>query len=32
MSNLVEDRTGFTFHAGTVGIPQSQAPRMVCRS
>ncbi|MFE7353152.1 hypothetical protein ACFU8Q_08065 [Streptomyces sp. NPDC057543] len=32
MPNLVEDRTSFTFHAGTVGIPQSQAPRMVGRS
>ncbi|WP_327248716.1 sulfatase-like hydrolase/transferase [Streptomyces sp. NBC_01320] len=32
MPNLVEDRTSFTFHAGTVGIPESQAPRMVGRS
>lgn len=32
MPNLVEDRTSFRFHAGTVGIPESQAPRMVGRS
>ncbi|MFE7712949.1 sulfatase/phosphatase domain-containing protein [Streptomyces sp. NPDC057486] len=32
MPNLVEDRTSFTFHAGTVGIPESRAPRMVGRS
>lgn len=32
MPNLVEDRTSFTFHAGTVGVPESQAPPMVGRS
>lgn len=32
MPNLVEDRTSFTFHAGTVGIPESNAPRMLGRS
>lgn len=32
MPNLTEDRTSFTFHAGTVGVPESNAPRMVNRS
>lgn len=32
MPNLTEGRTSFTFHAGVVGVPESQAPRMVGRS
>jgi arylsulfatase len=32
MPRLAEGRTSFTFHAGTVGVPESQAPRLVGRS
>lgn len=32
MPRLSEGRTSFTFHAGTVGVPESQAPRMLGRS
>lgn len=32
MPTLTEGRTSFSFHAGTVGVPESQAPRMVGRS
>lgn len=32
MPNLTEGRTSFTFHAGVVGVPESQAPRMIGRS
>ncbi|MDN5892808.1 MAG: arylsulfatase [Nocardioides sp.] len=32
MPNLTEGRTSFTFHPGVVGVPESQAPRMVGRS
>jgi arylsulfatase len=28
MPRLSEGRTSFTFHAGTVGVPESQAPRL----
>lgn len=32
LPRLSEGRTSFTFHAGTYGIPESDAPRMVNRS
>ncbi|MGH3353008.1 MAG: arylsulfatase [Nocardioides sp.] len=32
MPTLTEDRTSFTYHASDVGIPESQAPRMLGRS
>jgi arylsulfatase A-like enzyme len=32
MPNLSEGRTEFTYYAGTVGIPESQAPQFVSRS
>ena len=32
LPNLTEGRTSFTFHAGVVGVPESNAPRMLGRS
>ncbi|HET7682686.1 MAG TPA: arylsulfatase [Marmoricola sp.] len=32
MPRLCEGRTSFTFHVGTLGVPESQAPRLVGRS
>lgn len=32
MPRLSEGRTSFTFHEGTIGVPESQAPRMLGRS
>lgn len=32
MPRLAEGRTSFRFHGGTVGVPESQAPRMLGRS